>query len=68
MNQSVFEAQRLLRLASETNQQAAELAVQAINAMAQGNGSMTLTNAIYYINTALPGAALSEKEKEILKV
>jgi hypothetical protein len=68
MNQGVYEAARLLRLANEINPEAAELAVKAFNALAQDGASMPLKWAIVHINNALPGAALTKKEKEHLKV
>lgn len=66
MNHGIYEAQRLLKLANEINPKAASLAIKAINEMAARNGSMTLTHALVHINEAVPGAALSDKEKELL--
>lgn len=66
MNRGILEAQRLLRHASEISPEAAELAVKAINELAQDNSTMPLKWALLHINNALPGAALTEKEKELL--
>jgi hypothetical protein len=68
MNHSIHEAKRLLRRAHEINPEAASMAVKAINELAQGNGSMTLTHALLHVNEAIPGAALSDKEKELLEI
>jgi hypothetical protein len=68
MKYGVQEATRLLKLAYEKNHESAELAVKAINALAKDNPSMPLKWALLHVNNALPGAALSEKEKELLKV
>jgi hypothetical protein len=68
MKPSVFEATRLLKLANEINPEAAELAVKAINELAEGNPTMPLKWALLHINNALPGAALTDKERELLKV
>ena len=60
----IHEAQRLLRRANEINPDAATLAVKAMQQLAEAN--IIPTHAMYYINEALPGASLTDKEREHL--
>jgi hypothetical protein len=66
MNHGIHEASRLLKHANEINQEATELAVKAFNALAQDNSAQSIKWALVHINNALPGAALTIKEKELL--
>lgn len=61
----IYEAQRLLRRANEISPDATALAVKAIQQLAEVN--IVPTHAMYYINEALPGAVLTEKERELLQ-
>jgi len=61
---AIFEAQRLLRRANEINPEAAALAVKAMQELAEAR--IIPTHAMYYINEALPGVVLSEKERDLL--
>jgi hypothetical protein len=60
----IYEAQRLLKRANEINPCAAALAVRAMQQLAEAR--VISPSAIYYINSAIPGAALNDKEKELL--
>jgi hypothetical protein len=61
---AVHEAQRLLKLANEINPAAAALAAKAMQQLADAR--IISPTAIYYIHEALPGAALDDKERELL--
>lgn len=61
---AIYEAQRLLRRANEISPEAAAEAVKAMQAFTEAN--IIPKHAMYYINEALPGAVLTEKEKELL--
>ena len=63
-NHKIYDAQRLLRRANEVNPVAAALAVKAMQQLAEAR--VISPSAIYYINEALPGAALNDKERELL--
>lgn len=59
-----YEAQRLLKRANEINPVAAELAVKAMQALADDH--IIPTHAMYLINEALPGYSQTEKERNLL--
>lgn len=59
-----YEAQRLLKRANEINPVATELAVKAMQAMADDH--LIPPHAMYLINEALPGYSLTEKERNLL--
>ncbi len=64
MNSRIFEAQRLLRRASEINPEATAMVVKAMQQLAEAY--IIPKHAMFCINEALPGAALTEKERGFL--
>ena len=68
MNAHFLEAKKLLRLIEERDPQCARLLVKAIEEFNLAGGDMPIRYILLHIYTALPDVALSEKEKELLKV
>jgi hypothetical protein len=66
MNQHNYEAHRYLRLIEERDPQCARLLVKAIEEFNLAGGDMPIRYILLQIYTAIPEAALSEKEKEFL--
>jgi hypothetical protein len=63
---SVFEATRLLKLIEERDPECARLLVQAIEQFTYAGANAPVRYILQQIYTAIPDAALSEKEKELL--
>jgi len=61
---AILEAQRLLRRANEVNQDAAALAIKAMQLLCEAGQIPVHT--MYCVNQAVPGAAQTEKEREVL--
>jgi hypothetical protein len=66
MKHSIFEAQRLLKLIEERDPECARLLVQAIEQFTFAGANAPIKYILQQIYTAIPNAALSEKEKELL--
>jgi hypothetical protein len=66
MNHHHFEAQRFLRLIEERDPQCARLLVKAMEEFNLAGGNVPIRYVMLQIYIALPGAALSEKEKGLM--